>query len=127
MEKPKPCCLIAQVTSSLTWYNSSLQQSHSRACLLVFLKWSDQMRQQSKLCGPLLCSSDVLLLWAGHKGIIGPLSSFLVGNNLLNLLVKYPTGVPSRQSGAFCLRLGASQFLFLCEPQHYIFAFWNHT
>ena len=42
---------------------------------------------------------------------------------MLNSLFKHPSGVPPRQSGAFRLRLWASQFLFLCELQHYIVAF----
>ena len=62
---------------------------------------------QSKLCGPLLCSSG-FLLWTGRKGISLSLSSFLTGNDFLNSLVKYPSGVPR-------LRLGESQLLFLCE------------
>ena len=52
-----------------------------------------------------------------------PLLSFLAGNDMLNSLVKHPSGVHPRQSDAFRLRLWASQFLFLCEPQHYIVAF----
>ena len=31
---------------------------------------------------------------------------------------------PHHQSGAFCLQLWASQFLFLSESQHYVVAFW---
>ena len=46
MKTPGPCCLIAQVTSYLTWNNSSLKQSHSRACpLVVFKQWPNQIRQ----------------------------------------------------------------------------------
>ena len=46
MKTPGPCCLIVQVTSYLTWNNSSLKQSHSRTSpLVVFKQWPDQIRQ----------------------------------------------------------------------------------
>ena len=83
---------------------------------------------QSKLRGPLLCSSG-FLLWAGDIGISLPLPSFLAGNDLLNSLVKHRSDIPPlpRQSGAFRVRLWASQVLFLCELQRHIVAFWTQT
>ena len=48
---------------------------------------------QSKLRGPLLCSSG-FLLWAGDIGISLPLPSFLAGNDLLNSLVKHRSDIP---------------------------------
>ena len=95
------------------------------------MAWPNETVLQSKLRGPLLCSS-CFQLWAGHKGISLPLSSFLVGNDfLLNSLVKHrsdtPPSLPPCQSGAFRVRLWAIPFLFLCEPEHHTVVFWTQT
>ena len=88
--------------------------------------WPIETVLQSKLRGPFLCSS-CYLLWTDHKSILFSLSSFLVGNDLLNSLVKHPNDVLLRQSGAFHVQLWASQCLFLCQTQHYIVAFRTQT
>ena len=133
------------LTGDLQWSNQSMLPHSSRdfianvdqffSIIITFksmsfsvfaVAWPNETVLQSKLCGPLLFSSG-FLLWTGHKSISLPLPSFLVGNDLLNSLVKHPSVIPPRQSGAFHLWLWASQFLFLCEPQHYIVAFWTQT
>ena len=88
--------------------------------------WPNETVLQSKLRGPLFCTSG-FLLWADHIGISLPLPSLLAGNDLLNSLDKHRSDVPPHQSGVFRVRFWASQFLFLCEPQHYIIAFWTQT
>ena len=98
----------------------------SRSLSVFTVAWPKEIVLQSKLCGPLLLSSD-FLLWTGHKGISLPLSAFLAGNDLLNPFIKHWSDIPLRQSGAFRVQFGASQFLFLCEPQHHIVAFWTQT
>ena len=88
--------------------------------------WPSETVLQSKLRGPLFCSSS-FLLWTCHIGISLPLPSFLAGNDLLNSLVKHRSDVPPYQSGVFRVQLWASQFLFLYESQHYIVAFWTQA
>ena len=76
--------------------------------------WPNETVLQSKLRGPLLCSSG-FLLWAGHKSISLPLPSFLAGNDLLNSLVKHPSDVRWQSSLLFSALNSFLHCLFLLQ------------
>ena len=64
LKTPRPCCFIPQMTSLLMRNSSSLNQSHSRACPLVFKQWPDQTKVFS--WSLMACCFVALVFYFGH-------------------------------------------------------------
>ena len=112
MKIPKPCCLSPGDFTDVEQFFAITIIFKSMSFSVFTLAWPIETVPQSKLRGPLLCSSG-FLLWADHK------EAFFAGNDLLNSLVKYPSNIPHSPVWCFCLQLWAS----LC----YCFQLWIHS
>ena len=87
MKIPKPYCLSPGDFTDVEQFFAITIIFKSMSFSVFTLAWPIETVPQSKLRGPLLCSSG-FLLWADHK------EAFFAGNDLLNSLVKYPSNIP---------------------------------